>query len=400
MKGPSGVVDLKFGSTADADLAHLAGHQGGVGRDPPAGGQNAFGRQHSTDVFRARFHTNQENLGALMGSGFGFIGLKIDLSGSGTRTGGKSPGNQLGRFSGARIKDRSQQLTEGIGRNPADGIIGFDQLLLDHLHGDSDGGETGAFPIARLKHEKATLLDGKFEILHVMEMTLEGLADILQLAVHLGHLDLQLDDRFRGANASHHVFTLGIQEEFAVEDLFAGGGIAGKGNARAAVVTGVAEDHGLYVDGGAPFVGNIVFAAVDDRALIVPGAEDRTHRTAKLFPGILGKILAGAFEDQLAETIGEGAEGRGIQLGVGNVRILGEELFFEFLDDDFERLMILARAFLHSHDDVPVHLEEAPIAVIGEAFVLAAFGEGANRPVVEAEVENGVHHSRHGIAGA
>ena len=82
------------------------------------------------------------------------------------------------------------------------------------------------------------------------------------------------------------------------------------------------------------------------------------------------------------------------------MRILGEKLFFKFLDDDFERLMILTRPFLHPHDDVPIHLEKAPIAVIGEAFVLAAFGEGANRPVVEAEVENGVHHSRHGIAGA
>ena len=38
-------------------------------------------------------------------------------------------------------------------------------------------------------------------------------------------------------------------------------------------VAGVAERHGLHVDGGAPVVGDLVHAAIDVGAGVIPGAE-------------------------------------------------------------------------------------------------------------------------------
>src|SRR6202012_6161692 len=70
------------------------------------------------------------------------------------------------------------------------------------------------------------------------------------------------------------------------------------------------------------------------------------------------------------------------------------------IDHDLERLMMLIGALLHAHDDVAVHLDEAAVAIVGEALVAAGGDEALHRLVVEAEVENGVHHAGHGIARA
>ncbi len=59
----------------------------------------------------------------------------------------------------------------------------------------------------------------------------------------------------------------------------------------------------------------------------------------------------------------------GVELRVGDMLAAGEEFVLQALDDGFERLVMLARALLHAHDDVAVHLDEAAVAVVGEALV-------------------------------
>ena len=61
---------------------------------------------------------------------------------------------------------------------------------------------------------------------------------------------------------------------------------------------------------------------------------------------------------------------------------------------------VLEMVMLHAEHDVAVHLDEAAVAVIGEARVAAAPDQALHRDVVEAEVEDGVHHAGHGGAGA
>ena len=145
---------------------------------------------------------------------------------------------------------------------------------------------------------------------------------------------------------------------------------------------------------------NVIFSAVNDGALVVPRAENSTDGTTELFPRVFGKILAGTLANQFTETIGEGAKGSGIELGVGDMGIFGEELFFQLFDDDFKRLVFFARAFLNSHHDVSIHLEEAAVTVVGEPLILAPLGQGANRLIVQAEIKNGVHHAWHRVTCA
>ena len=57
-EGARRIINVQRGRTANANLAHLACHQRGVGADSPACGENAFGGEHAADIFRRGFRTH------------------------------------------------------------------------------------------------------------------------------------------------------------------------------------------------------------------------------------------------------------------------------------------------------------------------------------------------------
>ena len=229
-------------------------------------------------------------------------------------------------------------------------------------------------------------------------MLLEGLADLHELGEALGHHGLELADRLRGADAGDDVFALGVDEEFAVELVHAVGGVTGEGDAGAGLVAGVAEHHGLDVDGGAPLGGDVVLAAIDDRAVVHPGREHGTGGAVQLIPRVVREDAAGTFLDEGLEALDELLLVGGGERGVFDVAVV--LLVLEFFDDRLERLVVFAFALLHAEDDVAVHLDEAAVAIPSEAGVAGGLGESDDGVVVEAEVEDGVHHARHRIASA
>ena len=70
------------------------------------------------------------------------------------------------------------------------------------------------------------------------------------------------------------------------------------------------------------------------------------------------------------------------------------------MDNDLEGFVIFVGTLLDVHDHVAVHLDKAAVAIPGEAVVAGGAGEGEDGFVVEAEVEDGVHHAGHGVACA
>jgi hypothetical protein len=100
-----------------------------------------------------------------------------------------------------------------------------------------------------------------------------------------------------------------------------------------------------------------------------------------LAPELLDEALI--FGDELAEVVG------------GEFGVEREALVFL---GDLQRF--LERAVIEFEDDVGVHLDEAAIAVPGEPCVFGGLREALDGLVVEAEIEDGVHHSRHRCAGA
>ena len=134
-------------------------------------------------------------------------------------------------------------------------------------------------------------------------MLLECLADVLELRERRGQMFLEFRNRLGRANAGHNVLALRIDQEFAVENLFARGRVARKGNAGTGLFPRVAIDHRLDVDGGSPFGRNVVLAAVHDRSIIHPRAEYGADGAPKLLPGILRELFSGSFLDQTFESL-------------------------------------------------------------------------------------------------
>ena len=224
-------------------------------------------------------------------------------------------------------------------------------------------------------------------------MVLEFPADVDELLVRLGELLFHLGDGHRGTDAGDDVFALRVGQELAHQFLFAGRGIAGERDAGTGVVVQVTEDHRHHVDGGAPRIGDIVVAAIDVGAGVVPGTEDRTDRGVELLLRVGREVLA-----ELLLVFRLELGGKLFQIGGGQFNVeLDALLFFHLVDQLLEILLA------DLHNDVREHLDEPAIAVVNETLEL---GIGVARDhrgddlVVQTEVQDGVHHTGHRGASA
>ena len=190
-------------------------------------------------------------------------------------------------------------------------------------------------------------------------MLFELVADGDELLVDLGHDVPELVDCLRRADAGDDVFALRVEKEFAEDVLFARRRVAGEGDARAGRVAEVAEDHLLNVDGRAPPAGDVVEAAVDDGAFVVPGAENGLDGSHELLLRVARELGADVLFVFPQEHLRELSEVFRRELGV----VVDAALLLHLVDEVFK--VLLADA----HDDVRVHLDKAPVAVVSPARV-------------------------------
>jgi hypothetical protein len=105
---------------------------------------------------------------------------------------------------------------------------------LHHVGGELQRRGGGALAVAGLEHEQLAFLDGELDVLHVLEVLLEGLADRRGARRRTwASTSLSLMHGLRGADAGDDVFALGVDEELAVELVRAVGRVAGEGDAGA-----------------------------------------------------------------------------------------------------------------------------------------------------------------------
>ena len=202
----------------------------------------------------------------------------------------------------------------------------------------------------------------------------------------LGELLLQLRDGLGVADPGHDVLALRVDQEVPVGALGPRRRVAGEPDAGARVVVPVAEDHRLHVDRGAEVVRDALALAVGDGAGPVPAAEHGLDGAAQLLCRLLGERLAGVAFDDLLVGVDEVAQ----QLD-GHLGVRGRP--GQFLGGVEQRVELLAGQF---QDDAGVHGDEAPVRVEREALVAGLLGQSLDGLVVEAQVEDGVHHPGHG----
>ena len=125
--------------------------------------------------------------------------------------------------------------------------------------------------------------------------------------------------------------------------------------------------------------------AIGDRAGPVPAAEHGLDGPLQLLFRRLGEGLARLLLDDRLVALAQLLELRGRDVGVGADR--GAELGLVEL--------VVEGLGLQAEHDAPVHGDEAAVAVVGEALVGGGLGQPLDALVVQAEVEDRVHHPGH-----
>jgi len=312
-----------------------------------------------------------------------------------------------------------KQLVERGRINAQESRLFVDQFFVHHIDGDLDRGGRCALAGAGLQHPELLVLNGEFNVLHFFIMLFQFGVNLYQIRVGGGHVFFQrrifcgpflfgdvvvfgpaqgafFGDLLRGADAGDDVFALRVDQVFAVKPFFAGGRVAREGDARGAAFAAVSENHGLDVDGGAPVVVKAVHLAVQDGARRVPGHEDRADGAPELLFGIRRKFLAQFFRDELLV-----AGNQLLQITDRHVQI-GFDAFFvlEGVHDFLEGVVRVLVFRFEAHDDVAVHLDEAAVGIPAEPFVAGLADDALDRLIVQAQVQNRIHHAGHGHAGA
>ena len=267
----------------------------------------------------------------------------------------------------------------------------IDQAFLCHVHRGAHQCDGIHLAVAGLQTVEASLLDSELEVLYFMIVGFQSFTQGLQLLVHRRHFRFHHIDRLGGADTGDHIFTLCIHQVLAEQPVFTGVGIAGKAHAGRAILTQVTEYHGAQVDGGT--VGHlrrdIELTPVVDRAFATPGIEYRLDCHLQLFQRIIRKGLAGFALDHLHKTVGDFAQIAGRERNV----LLDAGLFLDGLEYGIEGLV------RHPHRNLAEQLYETAIGIPAKTFITGLRNQALQGVDIEPEVEDGIHHARHGHGG-
>jgi len=195
----------------------LAGNECSVRRNTTASGEDTFGSDHTAEVFWRGLNASEENLFAASFRINRALCVEVDLTGSRAWTRWETGSDLLGLLDVSEVEDWSEELVELV-RWVAQ-YCGFpvDETLLNHVDGELESGRSCALTVTSLEHVELTFLDGELNVLYILEVLLELLANLEELLVRLWHYVLKLSNWLRSANSSHNVFTLSVHEELAVE---------------------------------------------------------------------------------------------------------------------------------------------------------------------------------------
>ncbi len=217
-------------------------------------------------------------------------------------------------------------------------------VRLGHVDRDPQGSLWAALPDPTLEEPQLAALDRELDVAQVPVEALERHGIAFKLARHGWQADRELGQCFGLVAARDDVLALCVEHHVAVHCRLARGRISGEQHARARVDAAIPEDHRLDRDGRPEIVRDALPLPIRPRPVAVPRAEHRLSRCSELDPRIVGYDI--------------------------------------------------------DADDVLEHLLEARPAVGREAQAGRSGRQTPRRLVVEAQIEDRIHHPGHRDGGA
>ena len=387
------LIHLDGAAAGHAAAAHAAGNNRCMAGHAAAHSQNTLGCLHAFNILRAGLQTDQNDFFLALIPGFGVLGSKDDLAAGGAGRCAEAFADRGCGLQLVGVELRVKQGVEGTRLNHGNGTFLIDHAFIYEVAGNLQRCLCGTLAAAALQHVELAVFHGEFHILHVAVVFFEKIADLYELLESFGKLVGHFRDGHRGTDAGNDIFTLRVGQEFAEQLLLAGSRVTGKRNTGTGVLVQVAEDHRHHVDSGTPGVRDVIVAAVDIGARVVPGTEHRTDGFIQLHLRVRREVAADLLLVFCLELLGQCLQISGRQFDIiGNAFLClhGIDQLFKVLLADF-------------HDDVGKHLDETAVGVIDKTLKLRigiALDHGGNHFVIQPEIQDGIHHARHGSTSA
>ena len=194
----------------------------------------------------------------------------------------------------------------------------------------------------------------------------------------------------RCSDPGHNIFTLGINQKLTVKRILACGWITRERNASRAIITHIAEHHRLHIHRSPPRGRDIIKPTIGDRTLVHPAVKHSPNRTPKLGIWILRKALTSLFTNNSVVILNQLFKIVTSQVNI----IINAFGIFHIFQRVFEKTMV------NTKNNITKHLDKAAIGIPCKAFVARLLSKPDDNLIVQAKVEHGVHHPRHGSARA
>ncbi len=156
-----------------------------------AGCEQTLCGAHTLDILGVGLIAYQNGLLLVLGHCNGLLAGEDDLADSTAGACGQTLCDYSGLLLGCGVKHGVQELVKLCGAHAHNCGLLIDEALLQHIHSHIEGRDAGALAHAALEHPELAVLNGELDVLHIVVVLLEVLADGVQLFVNLGHSLLQ-----------------------------------------------------------------------------------------------------------------------------------------------------------------------------------------------------------------
>ena len=381
-------IHLDVAATRYTAGTHTTSNNGSVRSHTTADSQDTLRCLHAGDVFRRGFQTNQNNLFALCVPGFCIVSSEYDLTAGSTRGSTQTLAHRSSSLQSLGIELRVQQ---GVQVSRVDHQNSFFFCLVAFIYqvaSDLQSSLCGSLTVPALQHEELLVFNGEFHILHVVIVVFQCITNLDEFSVCIREFLFHLCNRHRSPNAGNNVFALCVDQEFTHQLLFTGSRVTGKCNTSTRFVVQVTEYHRHYVNSGTPAVRNVVVTTVYVCSRVVPATEYSLDCELQLFNRIRREVCA-----QLVLILSLELFSQCLQVRSSQFYVELYALFSLHLVDQLFKVLLT-----NFHNNVREHLNETSVGVIYETLesrIRIALDHCSNNVVVQTEVQDGVHHTRH-----
>ena len=412
------VIDIYFTCTRYAAFTHTAGNNGSVRCHTAASRKDTLSDIHTAEVFGRSLDSYKDYFLAFFSPSFSIIGEEYNLSGGGTRRSGETFCHYFGRLQSYFVEYRVQELVQFLRLHAFQNCLVVNLACTIHVHSYLNHGCTCTFSVTGLEEPELTVLYGKFEVLHILEVIFQFLLGLDKVFCTFGHRFFErrifrcanlFADTLEGSptartlyryllgssDTGNNVFALCIDKVFAVEYVFTGSSVAGKCNSGCRSITHIAEYHCLNVYGSTPFFGYLVHSSVIYCAFVHPAVEYGAYCTPQLFPRVIGEFFARSLLNSNLEELYKFLQVVYVEFGIEFYTFL----FLNFIHYLFERVDVGFAFGFHSQHHIAVHLHETSVRVPCKAGISCFYSYTFSNFLRDTEVEDGVHHTGHGYTG-